>query len=200
MLDGHLDEPRHDGLADGCAAFAPGDDRGHHRADLPVLALRPARAARAARVLLALAGRGRTRLVAVGPHGSATPDAALRKLGVDCVVRGECEEVVAALADARRRRRRARHRFRDAALRATGGAAGRALHRPAGAALAGPLGRAPPPSPPPLRPRNARPDAGRRGRGLARLPLPLLVLRQDRLPRRLPPARPRAACWTRSTG
>ena len=36
--------------------------------------------------------------VAVGPHGSATPGAALRKLGVDAVVMGECEEVVAALA------------------------------------------------------------------------------------------------------
>jgi B12-binding domain/radical SAM domain protein of rhizo-twelve system len=38
--------------------------------------------------------------VAVGPHGSATPGAVLRKLGVDVVVRGECEEAVAALADA----------------------------------------------------------------------------------------------------
>ncbi len=36
--------------------------------------------------------------VAVGPHGSATPAAVLRKLGVDVVVLGECEEVVAALA------------------------------------------------------------------------------------------------------
>ncbi len=39
------------------------------------------------------------RLVAVGPHGSATPDTTLRKLGADVVVRGECEEVVRALAD-----------------------------------------------------------------------------------------------------
>ena len=38
-------------------------------------------------------------LVAVGPHGSATPDAALRKLGADSVIRGECEEVVLALAE-----------------------------------------------------------------------------------------------------
>ncbi len=37
--------------------------------------------------------------VAVGPHGSATPHAALGKLGVDVVVRGECEEAVVALAD-----------------------------------------------------------------------------------------------------
>ncbi|MGN6100887.1 MAG: TIGR04295 family B12-binding domain-containing radical SAM protein [Devosia sp.] len=40
------------------------------------------------------------RTVAVGPHGSATPAPTLRKLGVDIVVRGECEEVVAALAEA----------------------------------------------------------------------------------------------------
>lgn len=47
----------------------------------------------------ALQGRG-GRTVAVGPHGSATPGAVLRKLGADVVVRGECEEIVAELADA----------------------------------------------------------------------------------------------------
>lgn len=46
----------------------------------------------------ALGERG-GRTVAVGPHGSSTPKAALRKLGCDIVVRGECEEVVAALAE-----------------------------------------------------------------------------------------------------
>ncbi len=45
-----------------------------------------------------LAGRG-GRTVVVGPHGSTTPGPTLRKLGADIVVRGECEEVVAALAD-----------------------------------------------------------------------------------------------------
>ena len=49
--------------------------------------------------LNALAGRG-GRTVAVGPHGSATPRATLEKLRADVVVRGECEEVIAALADA----------------------------------------------------------------------------------------------------
>ena len=48
----------------------------------------------------ALGGRG-GRTVAVGPHGSSTPRAALAKLGCDIVVRGECEEVVVALADGR---------------------------------------------------------------------------------------------------
>lgn len=46
-------------------------------------------------------GRRGGRTVAVGPHGSVTPKVTLRKLGVDAVVRGECEHVVAALANAR---------------------------------------------------------------------------------------------------
>ncbi len=48
-------------------------------------------------VLAALDGRG-GRTVAVGPHGSSTPRAALAKLGADIVVMGECEEVVTRLA------------------------------------------------------------------------------------------------------
>ena len=51
-----------------------------------------------AQFLKTLGKRG-GRTVAVGPHGSATPEAALRKLGTDAVVRGECEYVIAALAD-----------------------------------------------------------------------------------------------------
>lgn len=46
-----------------------------------------------------LDGRGGT-VAAVGPHASTTPRPTLRKLGADVVVRGECEEVVAALAAA----------------------------------------------------------------------------------------------------
>jgi anaerobic magnesium-protoporphyrin IX monomethyl ester cyclase len=41
-------------------------------------------------------------LVAVGPHGSATPRAVLHKLGVDLVVMGECEEVLLQLAGGER--------------------------------------------------------------------------------------------------
>src|SRR5437763_2008871 len=37
-------------------------------------------------------------IVAVGPHGSTTPRAALRKLGADVVVMGECEETLPLLA------------------------------------------------------------------------------------------------------
>ena len=47
-----------------------------------------------------LSGRG-GKTVAVGPHGSATPGATLRKLGVDYVIRGECEEIVVELASGR---------------------------------------------------------------------------------------------------
>jgi B12-binding domain/radical SAM domain protein of rhizo-twelve system len=36
--------------------------------------------------------------VAVGPHGSTTPKATLRKLAVDAVIMGECEEVLVSLA------------------------------------------------------------------------------------------------------
>src|SRR3989440_10673483 len=38
-------------------------------------------------------------LVAVGPHGSSTPRAALTKLQVDCVVMGECERTLLRLAN-----------------------------------------------------------------------------------------------------
>ena len=48
-------------------------------------------------VLLALGDRGGV-TVAVGPHGSSTPGPTLRKLGCDIVVRGECEEIITALA------------------------------------------------------------------------------------------------------
>src|SRR5206468_5099059 len=44
-------------------------------------------------------GDGAGLTVAVGPHGSATPAATLQKLGAGAVVMGECEEVVAALAN-----------------------------------------------------------------------------------------------------
>lgn len=47
--------------------------------------------------LTALDGRG-GRTVAVGPHGSTTPGAALKKLACDVVVLGECEEVLVHLA------------------------------------------------------------------------------------------------------
>ena len=53
--------------------------------------------------LAALVGIAET-TVAVGPHGSTTPRATLRKLGVDAVVMGECEEILRSLAETPRRR------------------------------------------------------------------------------------------------
>lgn len=67
----------------------------------------------------ALGGRG-GRTVAVGPHGSATPGATLRKLGCDVVVRGECEEVLVALAGATDLSRVPSIAFADGGLRVTG--------------------------------------------------------------------------------
>src|SRR3954447_26779683 len=97
LLDGHITNTPIAALADAAAAFAP---------DMTVVTTAPTylfwRCAPPelripAAFLAALGGRG-GRTVAVGPHGSATPGATLRKLGVDVVVRGECEEVIATLA------------------------------------------------------------------------------------------------------
>ena len=97
-----------DGQLDGCDATALADRVAAFRPAMTVVTTAPTYlfwrcAPPELRVphefLAALAGRG-GRTVAVGPHGSVTPGATLGKLGVDVVVRGECEEVLAALADA----------------------------------------------------------------------------------------------------
>jgi len=99
LLDGHITNTPIAALADAAAGFAP---------DMTVVTTAPTylfwRCAQPElrvprEFLLALGERGGTK-VAVGPHGSATPGATLRKLGVDVVVLGECEEIVAALAEA----------------------------------------------------------------------------------------------------
>jgi anaerobic magnesium-protoporphyrin IX monomethyl ester cyclase len=98
LLDGHITDTPNAALADEVADFG---------AEMTVITTAPSylfwRCAqpelRVPRDLVsAIAGRG-GRLVAVGPHGSATPEATLSKLGVDVVVRGECEEIVVRLAD-----------------------------------------------------------------------------------------------------
>lgn len=105
LLDGHLQGLSYAEMASQVADFRPG---------MTVLATAPSylfwRCAppelRVPREMLdALAARGEGTAgmtVAVGPHGSATPAATLRKLGADAVVMGECEEAVAALADGAR--------------------------------------------------------------------------------------------------
>ncbi|MFZ5676397.1 MAG: TIGR04295 family B12-binding domain-containing radical SAM protein [Pseudomonadota bacterium] len=97
IFDGQIEGAANDVLADRVADYRP---------DMTVVTTAPTylfwRCAPPelrvpAEFLRSLDGRG-GRTVAVGPHGSATPLPALRKLGVDAVIRGECEEVVAALA------------------------------------------------------------------------------------------------------
>ena len=99
MLDGALDALTNEDLADRVAAFG---------ADTTVVTTAPTylfwRCAppelRSPRAFVLALGRRGGRTCAVGPHGSVTPETTLRKLGVDVVVRGECEEIVAALAGA----------------------------------------------------------------------------------------------------
>ena len=99
MLDGHLCDISNEALADAVADFAPA---------MTVLTTAPTylfwRCAqpelRVPRALLGALGSRGGRTVAVGPHGSVTPETTLRKLGVDVVVRGECEEIVTRLAGA----------------------------------------------------------------------------------------------------
>ena len=99
LLDGHLFARSNEALSDEIAAFG---------ADMTVVSTAPSylfwRCAPPelrvpAEFLRRLGDRG-GKTIAVGPHGSATPAATLRKLGVDAAVRGECEEVIAALAEA----------------------------------------------------------------------------------------------------
>lgn len=123
LLDGHLNATPMQALADEVAAFGPA---------MTVVATAPTylfwrcappelRVPRA--FLIALGDRG-GRTVAVGPHGSATPEPALAKLGCDVVVRGECEEVVAALAATEALARVPSIAYREGdAIRVTGGPA-----------------------------------------------------------------------------
>jgi B12-binding domain/radical SAM domain protein of rhizo-twelve system len=99
LLDAHLCGLSAEAAADAVAGFAP---------DMTVVTTAPTylfwRCAppelRVPGEFLRRLGRRGGRSVAVGPHGSVTPGATLRKLGCDIVVRGECEEIVARLADA----------------------------------------------------------------------------------------------------
>lgn len=99
MLDGKLMERTNAELACTVADFAP---------DMTVVTTAPTylfwRCAPPelrvpAEFLEHLDGRGGTKIV-VGPHGSVTPQATLKKLGADFAIRGECEEAVAQVASA----------------------------------------------------------------------------------------------------
>ncbi|MBZ9740836.1 MULTISPECIES: TIGR04295 family B12-binding domain-containing radical SAM protein [unclassified Mesorhizobium] len=97
LLDGQLQKLDNSGLCDRVADFAPAMTVVSTAPTYLFWRCAPPELRVPADFLNRLAGRG-GRTVAVGPHGSATPAPTLRKLGVDIVVRGECEEVVADLA------------------------------------------------------------------------------------------------------
>ncbi|AMX96936.1 TIGR04295 family B12-binding domain-containing radical SAM protein [Mesorhizobium sp. M7A.F.Ca.US.014.04.1.1] len=97
MLDGQLQKLDNSGLCERVADFAPAMTVVSTAPTYLFWRCAPPELRVPADFLNLLAGRG-GRTVAVGPHGSATPAPTLRKLGVDIVVRGECEEVVEQLA------------------------------------------------------------------------------------------------------
>ncbi len=99
LLDGHLNATSAAQLAEEVAAFAPAMTVIPTAPSYLFWRCAPPELRVPRELVVALDGRG-GRIVAVGPHGSATPRATLRKLGADVVVRGECEETVAALANA----------------------------------------------------------------------------------------------------
>ncbi len=122
IFDGPLMDRTNESLAEAVAAYAP---------DMTVVATAPTylfwRCAQPElriprRFLDALEDRGGV-TVAVGPHGSTTPGPTLRKLDVDVVVRGECEETVVRIASGANLASIPGLAFRDAAgeLRITGG-------------------------------------------------------------------------------
>jgi len=98
LLDGHLFDRSHEDLARDIEAFG---------ADMTVIATAPTylfwRCAppelRVPAGFLQLLGDRGGLHIAVGPHGSTTPRTVLRKLGVDGVIRGECEETIVEIAD-----------------------------------------------------------------------------------------------------
>lgn len=98
LLDGHLFGLGADCLADAAQDFG---------ADLSVVTSAPSylfwRCAppelRVPRDLIQRLHRRGIRTAAVGPHGSATPETTLNKLGADIVLRDECEDAIVALAD-----------------------------------------------------------------------------------------------------
>jgi B12-binding domain/radical SAM domain protein of rhizo-twelve system len=98
LLDGHLFERDAGTLAEEVAAFAPAMTVVTTAPTYLFWRCAPPELRVPREFVAALAGRGGL-TAAVGPHASATPAPTLRKLGIDLAVRGECEEVILALAD-----------------------------------------------------------------------------------------------------
>lgn len=99
LLDGHLTDTPAERLAEEVGRFAPSMTVVTTAPSYLFWRCAPPELRVPAELIRQLDGRG-GRVVAVGPHGSTTPRPALTKLGADIVVRGECEDVVVALAEA----------------------------------------------------------------------------------------------------
>jgi anaerobic magnesium-protoporphyrin IX monomethyl ester cyclase len=97
IIDGHLEDLTAEEIRQRVFAFRP---------DFVVITTAPTylfwRCAqpelRVPQELFSLLNNGKSKRIAVGPHGSTTPRAALKKLGADAVVLGECEEVLVEIA------------------------------------------------------------------------------------------------------
>jgi B12-binding domain/radical SAM domain protein of rhizo-twelve system len=98
MLDGQLQGLDNAALGEAVADFSPGMTVVTTAPTYLFWRCAPPELRVPGEFLTALGGRG-GRTVAIGPHGSATPAPTLRKLGVDIVVRGESEVIIARLAD-----------------------------------------------------------------------------------------------------
>ncbi|MBC7799053.1 MAG: TIGR04295 family B12-binding domain-containing radical SAM protein [Gemmatimonadaceae bacterium] len=98
LLDGHLLGQTYSELAAQVRAFAPAMTVVTTAPTYLFWRCAPPELSVPRAMLDVLAGEGGL-TVAIGPHGSSTPGTVLRKLGVDVVVMGECEEVIASLAD-----------------------------------------------------------------------------------------------------
>ena len=100
LLDAHLEEVDGEAVRERVAAFAP---------DLTVVPSAPTYLfwrcpppeLRVPAQTLATIGDAGGHTVVVGPHASTSPTTTLRKLDADAAVLGECEEVIAALANTR---------------------------------------------------------------------------------------------------
>ena len=135
------------------------------------------------------------------PARLTTPRATLRKLGVDAVVIGECEEVLVRLAEMPRRRwgEIAGLCRRDGGdIVVQGGPQAADMARLPALRWPAETLRRHRASSSPLRPPAVRPR--RRNGGVARLPLSLHLLRQGEFPRPLPPPPARRRFSTSSTG
>jgi B12-binding domain/radical SAM domain protein of rhizo-twelve system len=103
LLDGQIQSLSYAEIAERVIAFAPGMTVVTTAPTYLFWRCAPPELRVPKQMLRALGGKGGM-TVAVGPHGSVTPGPVLRKLKVDVVIRGECEDVIAALAEAPSRR------------------------------------------------------------------------------------------------